>query len=205
MKLYFSPNLNPRVAVAAARHLAAPVVFERASPRDPAHEEAFRPINPNTLVPVLVEDDGRRIWETDAIVLRLSMLMESDFWRRDAAEVELIRWVSWATHHFIKYADRAYFERIVVPTFADWPPDEAAIAADMVEFRRYAGILDDFLKGRKWLVEDRLSYADFRVATPLAFAEGARLPIGDFREILRWHDQLMQIDAWRDPFAGLVA
>jgi hypothetical protein len=55
LKLYYSTNLNPRLAVAVARHLKSPVEFIRASPRDPRYEEAFRPINPNTLVPVLIE------------------------------------------------------------------------------------------------------------------------------------------------------
>jgi glutathione S-transferase len=203
MKLYYSPNLNPRVAVATARYLAAPLEFVRASPRDPNREDSYRPLNPNTLVPILQEEDGTMLWETDAIVLRLSMLMRSDFWRRDAAEVDLVRWISWGTHHFTRYAERAYFERVVVPTFADWPPNEEAIAEDMVEFRRYAGIFDGWLKGRKWLVEDRLSYADFRVATSLAFAEKAQLPIDEFPEIRRWYDQLLDVDAWRDPLAGL--
>jgi hypothetical protein len=66
LKLYYSTNLNPRVAVAVARHLKSPVEFVRASPRDPRYEQAFRPINPNTLAPVLVEGD-RSYWETDAI------------------------------------------------------------------------------------------------------------------------------------------
>jgi hypothetical protein len=66
LKLYYSTNLNPRVAVAVARHLKSPVEFVRASPRDPRCEEAFCPINPNTLAPVLAEGD-RSYWETDAI------------------------------------------------------------------------------------------------------------------------------------------
>jgi hypothetical protein len=46
MKLYYSPNLNPRVAVATARYLAAPLEFVRASPRDPNREDSYRPLNP---------------------------------------------------------------------------------------------------------------------------------------------------------------
>ena len=86
MKLYYSQNLNPRVAVAVARHLRSPVEFVRASPRHPAHEAAFRQINPNGLAPVLVED-GRTLWETDAIACRLSALAGSDFWRTGEAEM----------------------------------------------------------------------------------------------------------------------
>jgi glutathione S-transferase len=70
-KLYYSHSLNPRVAVAAARYLHAPVEYVRASPRHPDNIEAFRAINPNALVPVLVEGEAR-LWETDAIVCRLS-------------------------------------------------------------------------------------------------------------------------------------
>ena len=86
MKLYYSQNLNPRVAVAAARYLDAPVEYVRASPRHPEHQAAFRAINPNTLVPVLV-DGAHRLWETDAIACKLSALAGSDFWRtgRDGA------------------------------------------------------------------------------------------------------------------------
>ena len=79
MKLYYSRNLNPRVAVAVARYLKSPIDFIPADPRNPREEDAFRSINPNTLVPVLVEG-SIRIWETDAIACRLSQLANSDFW-----------------------------------------------------------------------------------------------------------------------------
>ena len=83
VKLYYSRNLNPRVAVAVARHLRAPVNFVRADPMNPAHREAFRPLNPNTRVPVLAEDGKPPLWETDAIACRLSALAGSDFWLLD--------------------------------------------------------------------------------------------------------------------------
>lgn len=202
MKLYYSPNLNPRVAVAAARHLNAPVTYVAASPRHPAHTEAFRPINPNRLVPVL-EDGDKRLWETDAIVCRLSALTGSDFWRTGEEQPDMIRWVSWATHHLNRAADPAYFYRVVWPTFTSDPVDQAAIDKGLADFVEHAAVLNDYLKGRTWLVGDSLSYADFRAATALPFAGPAGLPLDDFPEIRRWHDQLLAIDAWRDPFAGL--
>jgi len=68
-----------RVAVAVARYLASRVEFICVSPRDARFEETFRAINPNTLVPVLVEGD-KSLWETDAIACRLSRIARSDFW-----------------------------------------------------------------------------------------------------------------------------
>ncbi len=204
VKLYYSPNLNPRVAVAAARHLEAPVEYVRAMPRHPDHQEAFRPINPNTLVPVLVESN-RTLWETDAIVCRLSAFTGSNFWRTGDEQPEMIMWISWGTHHLTKAADPIYFDRIVMPTFTSERLSPRLIEKSLREFREHAQVLNALLKDRKWLVGDQLSYADFRVATSLPFAEAADLPIAEFSEICRWHNQLLAIDAWRNPFQGLNA
>ena len=203
MQLYYTPNLNPRVAVAAARHLNAPLTYIRANPRHPDQTEAFRALNPNRLAPVLVEA-GRSLWETDAIVCRLSAVVGSDFWRVGAEQPEMVMWISWATHHLNRAADAPYFYRVVWPTFADGPGDEGAVTQGIADFRTHAAVLEAALKGREWLVGGRLSYADFRVATALPFAEAAGLPLDDCPEVRRWHGQLMAMDAWRDPFAGLA-
>ena len=78
------------------------------------------------------------------------------------------------------------------------------MAAARADFREHAATLDNYLAPRKWLLGDRISYADFRVATPLPFADGAGLPLAEFPNIRRWHNQLMEIEAWRDPFHGLA-
>lgn len=203
MKLYYSHNLNPRVAVAVARHLKSPVEFVRASPRDPARIEAFRALNPNALVPVLV-DGGASLWEADAIACKLSALAGSDFWRTGAEQPEMIKWVSWSAYHLTRAADPLYFFRVVVPTFSDEKPDPALMESSLRDFREHAAVLDGELKGRTWLLGERLSYADFRVATALPFAQAAGLPLGEFAQVKRWHDQLWAIEAWREPFAGLA-
>jgi glutathione S-transferase len=203
VKLYYSQNLNPRVAVAVARHLRSPVEFVRASPRHPAHEAAFRQINPNGLAPVLVED-GRTLWETDAIACRLSALAGSDFWRTGEAEPEMIMWISWGTHHLTSAANVLYWHRVIVPTFSDATPDPAVIDEALGDFRTHAAVLDAALAGRTWLVGDQLSYADFRVASALPFAAGAGLPLAEFPNVDRWHDRLLALEAWRAPFEGLA-
>ena len=202
MKLYYSKNLNPRVAMAVARYLDAPVEYLRASPRHPDHQEAFRAINPNTLVPVLV-DGAQTLWETDAIACRLSMLTGSDFWRMDASMAEMVLWVSWSTHHLTNAASILYWENLIRPTYLKEEPDPAAVAKGVREFREHAAILDAALQDRRWLVGDTVSYADFRTATALPFAGPAGLPLDEFEHVRRWHDQLLEIDAWREPFKGL--
>lgn len=203
MKLYYSQNLNPRVAVAVAKYLKSPVEFIHASPRDPMHEDAFRPINPNTLVPVLVEGE-RRIWEADAIACRLSMLAQSDFWPDGNDLPELIMWLSWSAHHFTQAGSVFYFENIIRPKYLRQTPDQSALANAEGDFHHFAKILDDTLANRTWLINNRLSYADFRVASALPFAKAAALPLEKYKHILKWHENLNLIDAWRSPFAELL-
>ena len=203
MKLYYSRNLNPRVAVAVARHLDSPADFIAASPRHPNHEEAFRSINPNTLVPVLVEGD-KTWWETDAIALRLSQIAGSDFWPAGEALPETVKWLSWNKRHLTLAGETYYFENIIKPKYIGLPPDPGAIADAEGEFHRFAKVLDDILASRRWLIEDRLTYADFRTASIMPFAVEAKMPIGDYKNILAWADRLDGINAWREPFEGLA-
>jgi glutathione S-transferase len=203
MKLYYSRNLNPRVAVATARYLEAPVELIRASPRNPENEAAFRAINPNTLVPVLVEEHAT-LWETDAIACRLSMLAKSDFWPTREQAPELQMWLSWSAHHFTRAAGVFYWEFVIKPTFGDRTVDNKAIEEATGDFHRFAAVLEDTLSNRAWLIGNRLSYADFRVATALPFAEASRLPVQRYSHIMSWHERLCQLPAWSNPFKGLA-
>jgi glutathione S-transferase len=132
--------------------------------------------------------------------LRLSALSDPDFWPADRF-AEMMMWVNWSAHHFTRAGGTFYFENIIVPQFMNRPPDAKALAESGADF--LAAVLDDILADRVWLVGDRLTYTDFRVATALPFAEKALLPVGEFRNIRKWHDRLNQIDAWRAPFEGL--
>lgn len=202
MKLYYSHNLNPRVAVAVARHLGAPVTFVRASPRAPDQRAAYEHLNPNALVPIL-EENGATLWETDAIACRLSQLAASDFWPTGPDAPELQRWISWGGHHFTRIASVYYWEFVVKPMIGLGAPDLDAVAAAEPEFHALARILDAHLQDRSWLIGGRLTYADFRVATPLPFAETARMPLSGYGNIAAWNGRLNALAAWREPFAGL--
>lgn len=204
MKLYFSRNLNPRVAVAVARYLDAPVEYVHAAPLDPSQQEKFRALNPNLRVPILVEGD-QSLWETDAIACRLSQLTGSDFWRTGAAQPEMIRWLSWGTHNFVAACDKVHFERVTKQRYGLGPIRDDVVAEGLSGFAGAATLLEQVLSGRDWLVGSAASYADFRVASVLPFADLAGLPLADYPHVAAWHARLWQLDAWRDPFAGLDA
>lgn len=204
MKLFYSRNPNPRLAVAVARHLAAEVEFEFASPFAPGQAERFRPLNPNLSLPILVEA-GKSLWEADAIACRLSRKVQSDFWRMGDDEPDMVRWISWGKENFVRACDMVQFERGTKQRYGLGPIDQQLVEEGLSRFRTAAAILNIELSGRNWLVGDAVSHADFRMASFLPFNDAARLPLGDYPNICRWNDRLEEIDAWRDPFRGLDA
>ncbi|MBW8909986.1 MAG: glutathione S-transferase family protein [Mesorhizobium sp.] len=204
MKLLFSRNPNPRLAVATARYLKADVTFDFASPMAPGAAEVYRVLNPNLTLPILV-GSGWTLWEADAIACRLSRAIGSDFWRSGDDEPDMIRWISWGKERFAYACDMVHFERGTKQRYGLGPIDQALVEEGFRQFHRAAAVLEPELSGREWLVGTSISYADFRMATFLPFNDAAGLPLDDYPSIRRWYGRLEAIDAWRDPFQGLEA
>ena len=202
--LHFSRNPNPRLAVAVARYLDAPVDYAFAAPLAPGQADRYRHLHPGLRVPIL-EDTGDGLWEADAIACRLSQLVGSDFWRGGAAQPDMIRWISWGKETFVRACDMVHFERGTKQRYGIGPVDAGLVAEGLGMFHDAAPLLDAHLAGRDWLCGNSPSHADFRMASFLPFNDVAGLPVGDYPQIARWYAGLEALPAWRDPFAGLDA
>jgi glutathione S-transferase len=202
--LYYSRNPNPRLALAVARHLNAPVKLEWASPFSPDQAEKFKALNPSQLIPILIEDTPP-LWEADAIACRLSMMTGSNFWRMDADLPDMVRWISWGKINFVHGCDMVNFELGTKQRYGIGPIDHSKIKEGLSLFHLSATQLDCHLKGRDWLLNSGLSYADFRMATFLPFNDVAKLPLDDYANIRRWYQGLQALQAWSDPFEDLNA
>lgn len=205
MKLHYSRNPNPRLAVAVARHLGSPVDFVFASPFAPGQAETYRPLNPSLSIPILEEEGRRSLWEADAIACRLSRLSGSDFWRRDEDEPDMIRWLSWGKANFVQACDMVHFEYGTKQRYGIGPVEPAVVAEGLGAFRRAADILEAEFSARPFLLDSGLSYADFRMACFLPYNDVAGLPLADYPALSAWNDRLEALPAWSDPFAGLDA
>jgi glutathione S-transferase len=113
-------------------------------------------------------------------------------------------WLSWSAHHFTRAASFFYWEYTMKPQIGLPPAPAPEIEEAAAEFHRFAGVLEGSLSNRSWLVGNRLTFADFRVATALPFADSSKLPVAGYPHILAWHDRLRRISAWENPFAGLA-
>lgn len=201
MKLYYSETLMPRKACAAARHLGSPVTFVHVSlAKGEQKAPDYVALNPNGKVPLLVDGD-RVVWEANAIICHLSMIAGADLWPKDPdRQVDVVRWLSWDSVHFTRYAGQLYFEHVIKARFGLGEPDLAAVEEATGYFNKYAGILEQHLSGRKFLVSDNLSVADFAVAVTLPYAREAAIPLDNFPTVREWHERLSELPAWRDPF-----
>ena len=200
MELYFDTLLNPRKACAVARYLQSPVEFVAIDAGLGQHRTpAFVALNPNAKLPVLVDGD-KVLWESNAIMCYLAEKAGSDLWPQDERQIEVMRWLMWDATEFAPQAGTLYFEHIIKARFNVGPPDAAEVSKAQAGFRRYAAVLDAHLRGRRYLVGDALSVADFAVAITLPYAERANIPLAEFPEIRRWHEQLNTLQAWREPF-----
>ena len=205
MRLHYSRNPNPRLAVAVARHLGSSVIFVPASPFAPGQAETYRELNPSLSIPILEEEQGT-LWEADAIACRLSRLSGTDFWRTDdAGEPDMIRWLSWGKANFVMACDQVHFEFGTKERYRLGPVDGSKVEEGRALFHRSARILEAHLKMRSFLLDTGLSYADFRMATFLPFNDVAGLPLSAYPAVEAWYNRVDALPAWQDPFAGLDA
>jgi glutathione S-transferase len=206
MKLYYFETINPQKACAVARHLGSPVELVRVDlAKGENKAPAYLAINPNAKVPALVDGDTK-LWEANAIMAYLARAAGSDLWPRDEdKQIELTRWLSWDAQHFTRHTGTLYFQHIIKPRLLGGSPDPAAVEEATGFFRRFAAVLNEHLRGRRYLLGDTLTIADFATAVTLPYAEKARIPVGEFPEIQRWHARLSELPAWREPFPGPVA
>ena len=201
MKLYYCDVLAPRKVCAALKILKLPVDYIYVDLGTGEHRKPpYLAINPNGKVPTLV--DGERIvTEADSILCYLSDKVGANLWPRDASQqFDVIAWFSWNSQHFQSATGTLYLEYIIKERYNIGDPDPVAVKQATSEFRRYGKVLDNHLKGRTWLVGDKLSAADISVAVTLPYAAKAQMPLDEFPEMHRWHDQLCALEGWLDPF-----
>lgn len=205
MKLHVAPP-SPRAfkVLAVARQLGLDFELCPVDLLNGAHlRPEFAALNPNMRMPVL-EDDGFVLWESNAIAQYLASkkpeagLMPSD--PRGRADVS--RWQFWENAHWDPACATLIFERMLKRVFGQGDPSPSQIEKGETDVRRFGGVLNGWLAGRRFLCGDSLTVADFSVGSWLNYAEPASYPIDDFREIRRWHAGLMELPAWRESIVA---
>jgi glutathione S-transferase len=165
---------------------------------------SYARLNPNMKAPTLVDGD-LVLWESSAIMAHLCAKQGSDMWptHNPSEQIAILRWLSWNDCHWAPAIGPFYFEHIVKATFGLGAPDRASLTAKVPTVHKFAEVLNRELQGRSHVACNRLTIADFQLASMATDWRAAEMPLGEFPEIVRWLDGLMRIPAWADPWPAL--
>ncbi len=157
------------------------------------HSPEYREINPNGKVPAIIDTDGPggplRLFESGAILQYLAersgKLLPAD----PRARMEALCWVYWQMSgqgpalgqaaHFVSHAPNHGTQ----VTYA--------IERFQREARRIYQVLDDWLAGREWIV-DEFSIADVACFPWTRVAKGQGIAIEDFPAVQEWSRRIAQ-------------
>ena len=203
MKLYYFPPSSRALAVLAlSKHLALDCELR---PIDLGRGDQLRPeyvaLNPNKKMPTLELDDGFALWESNAILFYLAAQRpDAGLWPADLrGQADVLRWLSWESAHWDAESwGMVAYEKSSKAVLGRGAPDPAFVARGEQNFERFAAVLDGALKGKSWILGERLTIADFSIGAAVPSAERLGLPVKSFPEICRWYGQLSEVSAWRD-------
>ena len=155
---------------------------------------AYRAINVMGEVPVL-EHRGTLLAQSGVILDYLGETL-GRFASANAAERrEILRWLFWDNHKLTSYTATYRFMRAFVKN-----PDPAVLD----EFRRRAeaawGVLDAHLRGRSYVVADRLTIADLSLAGYLFFDDEIGVDWSVYPAIRDWLERIKSEPRWVHPY-----
>lgn len=159
----------------------------------------YAALNPNMRMPTL-KDGDYVLWESSAILQYLAgKKPESGLLPRDErGRLDVTRWQFWDVCHWDPGCAVFIFEHLVKPiVLKSGEPDQAAIAKGAESFHRAAKVLDDQLRGRKFVTGETLTLADFSIGASMNLADMAHYPIAQYAEIKRWYASLRALPAWQ--------
>lgn len=204
LELYvFPPSPRSFKVLAAATYLELDfrqhvVDFTRGEQRTPE----YRALNPNGKAPVLKEGDFV-LFESNAILQYLaSMRPEKGLMPADPEQrAKVVQWQFWDLAHWERAWVPVLFERFVKPFFGLGEEDPAEVARGLKELAVVAPILDGCLARNRFVAGPKLTVADFSLGAVVSRAEALGVPLDDWPNILRWHDELVQVPGWRESLS----
>ena len=200
MKLHvFPPSPRALKVIALARHLEfdsqlAIVDLFKGEQR----AASYAALNPNMKMPVL-EDGDFVLWESNAILQYLAAKKpESGLWPSDIrGQADVARWCNWESAHWTPACTPFAFERVVKKLAGMGDADPKEIERGTALFHPLAGVLNGHLRGKRFLLGEKLSVADFAVATGMVFSAAAQFPLENYPELVRWYDGFRALPAWQ--------
>jgi glutathione S-transferase len=183
MKIYGSPMSRASRAMWCAKELGVP--FEHVDvPWDKLKESSFLEINPNGKVPGFV-DGSLKLFESLAINLYIAKKYGTGKLYPTNIEDEgrVFQWTLFAATEL---------EPLLLPSVLvkfGFSKDAEGAKAAAARAKTPLIVLDNYLKGRQWLVGDKFSVADLNVAAVVGMANHGEVDISYASNVKAWLDR----------------
>jgi len=170
------------------------VDFFKGATRDPKWREG---VNEMGEAPVL-EHGQRRLSQSGAILAYLAETTGKFAPAGDAARHEALRWILFDNHKFTSYLATYRFLKALAPQ----APDPAVLSFLKGRFDAAAAIVDKHLTGRKFMVGEAPTIADFSLAGYVYYPieEHGYDWVKTHPGIHAWSERLRALPGWKHPY-----
>jgi len=154
-------------------------------------------LNANAKAPTLVDGDFT-LWETTAIMQYLCEKAGDStlFPRNPRLRADITRWQCWEGLYFNAALGTLAFETVAKARFHLGHPDASLVEQARATLSRFAPVLNGHLDGRKYMVDERLTLADYSMATFEPYADRVPFDFTPFRHIQSYFERMRQSEHW---------
>jgi glutathione S-transferase len=173
------------------------------------HQAAFTTLNPNRMVPVLVDGD-LVLTEAAAILYYLANKTHSPLYPSElVARAKVDELIAWFGTNFYKDFGYQFVYPQVIPTHrrATEEANRMTIEWGRDLSKRWLAVLDQHYLGaeRDYLVSNRLTIADYYGASITSLGELIGLSFAQYPNVRRWYRAVTTDASWRAINAGFLA
>lgn len=157
-------------------------------------------LNPNGAVPLLVDGDFK-LWESNAIMQYLAEGNDALYPRDLRTRADIARWQFWELAHFNKALGLLAFETVAKPRNNLGPTDQALVEIARADLTRFAPVLDRHMAGRRYLVGDAITIADYSMVPFESYRGRVPFDFAPYRHLNAYFDRMHDAEHWAKTVA----
>lgn len=175
--------------------------------------DAFLELNPAGQVPVLIDEDGHGIMDSNAICEYLDQVYDTPklLGANPKISAEIRRLVAWFDQKFNEEVTRKLvFEKTLKRHFGQGGPDSKVLRQGNLNIAEHLDYASWLLDRRHWLGEDAFSFADIAAAAHLSAIDFlGHVPWDKYPTVKEWYSRIKSRPSTRpllrDHIPGLTA
>lgn len=182
----------------AANAIGVKYEYRRVDLRAGEHlKPEFLAINPAGKVPA-IDDDGFKMFESNAIIRYLADKNNSPLYPRDLRERAVVdMWLDFGSMHVGTALSKVIYNRVFMP-LRGMPADENFLQEGLKFLDRFLPVVDNQLAGKKHITGNNLTLADINLLALCDPCEIAAIDISPYKNIVRWRETLRKEKFYTD-------